>query len=301
MQTNRRTVQTLLTVLLIGVSFVVARADLSSSQARKALTRVAGAELKNGDVRVRSVSASGTNSGTASADIRTVFKFQANKDGKWHVDEFRIGQERWERVDLIANALGVSVQQGNCNAPDPPFKTKAAVDPSAKRARCMIGSLLGIDVPSDAIRIQEISTSPIPFASEPSALVIAWIRVDAQLLKDRKDWRVTELRTGNRNWVNVDTLVAAVNDEKSKQARADMATIAGALEKYRQERGSYVVSDKHSVAIDFLTPRYLGLVIRLDPWNQPYQYTGTRDHYSLRSLGPDRKADTVDDIPNQSR
>jgi hypothetical protein len=298
MRTSRRIALSLVSLSIIAGSSVAARADLSSSQARKALTRVAGAELKNGDVRVRSVSTTSKTSGTMSADVRTVFKFQANKDGKWHVDEFRIGQERWENVSLVSRALGLSVEQGNCNAPDPPFHAKAAVDPSAKRARCLIGSLLGIDVPSDAIRIQQISTSSIPFASEPSALVVAWIRVDAQLIKDRKDWRVVELRTGDRSWMNVDNLMTAVNEQKVRQARADMATIAGALEKYRRDRGSYVVSDKHGVAVDFLSPRYLGRVIRLDPWNQPYQYTSTGDHFTLRSLGPDHKADTADDILN---
>jgi len=50
------------------------------------------------------------------------------------------------------------------------------------------------------------------------------------------------------------------------------------------------------VLIDHLSPHYLERVIRLDPWNRPYQYQGERDHFSLRSNGPDGKSGTGDDV-----
>ena len=137
---------------------------------------------------------------------------------------------------------------------------------------------------------------PIPLASQPSATVVAWVKVDARLLNDKTGWRVSELRTGNRDWVKLEPLVAAVNEEKQKKARAELELIAKALEEFRKERGSYVVSDSQAVAIDHLSPRYLAQVIRVDPWHQPYKYQGERDHFTLRSTGPDGKADTADDI-----
>jgi hypothetical protein len=48
--------------------------------------------------------------------------------------------------------------------------------------------------------------------------------------------------------------------------------------------------------IDHLTPKYLIRVIRVDPWNRPYQYEGQPNDYVLRSLGPDGKPKTPDDI-----
>ena len=137
---------------------------------------------------------------------------------------------------------------------------------------------------------------PIPLASQPSATVVAWLRVDTRLRSDKSGWHVTELRTGNRDWVKLEPFLAALNQHKQKLAHSELELIAGALEKFRRDRGFYVVSDKQSVAIDFLSPRYLGRVIRVDPWNQPYKYLGERDHFTLRSTGPDRKADTPDDI-----
>ena len=288
-----------LSALVAGVAFTLlatsVKADLSASQARKALTKIPGFEVKSGDVRVKSVSGSSSEP-IVSAELKTIFKFETDKDGKWGVAEIRTGQDRWEKIDAIAAALKTSSARGNCNAPDPPLRNRMPVDPSVKRVRCLLAGLLGIELPSDAIRIQEVAPMPIPFATQPSATVIAWVRIEARLAKDKSGWRLSEVRTGNGNWVAFESLVAALNEEKSRQARSDLELIAGALEKFRQERGFYVVSDSEAVAIDHLSPRYLARVIRLDPWHQPYAYQGQADRFTIRSLGPDGKAETADDI-----
>ena len=281
---------------VLAITYAEARADLSSKQARNALRHTAGLELKSSSVRVKSISAGGASSANVTADIRTVFKFETDAKGQWYVAEVSIGQDRWESVDLIGRALGAQVANGDCTAPDPPAKGKLATDPSVKRARCLLASLLGVELPSDAVRIQEVDPLPLPLASQPSAVVIAWVRVEARLSSGKGGWQVTELRAGNHDWVNLESLVAAINLQKQEQARTELAFIAVALEKFRHDRGFYVVSDKESVAIDFLSPHYLARVIRVDPWHKPYQYLGERDHFTLRSSGPDGKVDTVDDI-----
>jgi hypothetical protein len=283
---------------VIVLTVADAHADLSASQARKVMTRIAGFELKSSAVRVKSVSAGSASTAEVSADIRTVFKFETDKDQHWRVAEIRTGQERWEDVDLIASAIGTHVIAGDCAAPDQ--RVRGADDPggpSVKRARCLLGSLLGIEIPSDGIRIQEVDPLPIP-ASQPSATVVAWVRVEARLTNEKSGWQVAELRTGNRDWVKLESLVAAITEQKQRVARAELDLIAKALEKFRKDRGFYVVSDKQSVAIDFLSPRYLARVIRVDPWHQPYKYLGDRDHFTLRSTGPDGKNNTADDLVN---
>lgn len=289
----------LLGALITGCAFCLfapaVQADLSPSQARKALTKIPGFELKSGAVRVKSVSGSSSEP-IVSAELRTVFKFETGKDGKWRVAEIRTGQDRWENIETVAMALKASPARGDCNAPDPPVRNRVPLDPSPKRARCLLGSLLGVELPSDAIRIQEVAPMPIPFASQPSATVIAWIRIEARLMADKGAWRLTDLRTGNSDWVAFEPLIATLNEEKRMRARSDLDSIARALETFRKERGFYVVSDSEAVVIDHLSPRYLARVIRLDPWHQPYKYQGERDHFVLRSTGPDGKADTPDDI-----
>jgi hypothetical protein len=301
---NARNLRTLLLFpalagCVIALTGTNARAELSAAQARKAITRIPGFELKSSAVRVKTVSAANATGAEVTADIRAVFRFETDQDGRWRVAEVRTGQDRWENIDLIGSALGAAAVSGDCITPDPRLRGNASANadgPGVRRARCLLGKLLGIETPADAVRIQEVEPLSIPLATQNSATVVAWITVNARLLNAKGGWQVAELRTGNRDWVKLESLTAAVNDEKQKQARAELDLIRSALEKFRKDRGFYIVSDKQSVAIDFLTPRYLARVIRVDPWHQPYKYLGERDHFVLRSAGPDGKADTPDDI-----
>ncbi len=284
-----------LCILVFPASTV--RADLSSKQARKLITRMAGFELTNGSVRVKAISMTSAAAAELSAEIRTVFRFEKDEQRGWRVAEIRTGPDRWEEIDLIANALKTQMVTNECTAPDPPLRGAAALDPSVKRARCLLGRLLAVDVPSDAVRIQEVAPLALPLASRPSAVVVAWVKVEARVVNDNKaGWKVSELHAGNGDWVKLGPLIAAVNDEKEKKTRIELESIAKALEQFRQDRGFYVVSDNQAVVIDHLNPRYLSQIIRVDPWHQPYKYQGERDHFTLRSAGPDGKDNTADDI-----
>jgi hypothetical protein len=300
-RTTRISLLFVLACSLAVTSTANAQKGLTASQARRVFTRVPGFEIKSSAVRVKSVTPDNPALLEITADIQLVFKFETDKAGQWRVAEIRSGQDRWEHIDLIARALKASIAADDCNAPDAPLQGKLAVDPSVRRARCLLGSLFGIEVPSDALRIQTIAPMPVPMATQPSATVVAWIRMDARLTQSGKGWQVAELRTGKREWVNLEPLFAALDLEKQNRARAELQMMAAALEKFRSERGFYVVGDKHATAIDYLSPRYLPRVIRIDPWQQPYLYLGQRDHFTLRSSGPDRKPDTPDDIAIQSK
>src|SRR5437660_5711955 len=169
--------------------------------------------------------------------------------------------------------------------------TRAAGDLTPKEARTLIAKMAGIALPSDAVRIKDISS----FGN--GVVVVAQVETAFKLVKgDNDKWRVAEIRTGERRWEDVDLLVKALNAEKSARARAELESIATALESYKRERGSYVESDKEGVLIDHLNPRYLARVIRVDPWHQPYVYEGTRERFTLRSSGPDGKPNTADDV-----
>jgi Type II secretion system (T2SS), protein G len=169
--------------------------------------------------------------------------------------------------------------------------TRAAGDLTPKEARRLIAHLAGIQLPSDAVRVKEVS------AMGNSATVVAQVETAFRFDKggDGK-WRVAEIRTGDRRWEDVDMLVKALNVEKTARARAEMESIATALELFRKERGAYLESKNEAALIDNLNPHYLTRVIRVDPWHQPYEYEGTRAGFVLRSTGPDEKANTADDI-----
>src|SRR6185369_11001884 len=161
------------------------------------------------------------------------------------------------------------------------LQTYAAGDLSAKEARRLIARMAGIDLPSDAVRVKEVS------AAGNSATVVAQVETAFRFEKgDDGKWRVAEIRTGDRRWESVDLLVKALNSEKTSRARAELESIATALDAYHREHGSYVEARTEAGLIDRLNPRYLARVISIDPWHQPYEYEGTRTSFTLRSSGP---------------
>jgi len=169
--------------------------------------------------------------------------------------------------------------------------TRAAGDLTPKEARRLIARMAGIQLPSDAVRIKDVSSLG------NSATVTAQVETAFRFDKggDGK-WRVAEIRTGDRRWENLDVLTKALNVEKTARARAELESIATALEAFRRERGSYIESKSQGALIDHLNPRFLKSIIRVDPWHQPYAYEGTRSSFVLRSAGPDEKQNTEDDV-----
>jgi hypothetical protein len=277
-----------LCVLLCGAA-LPAFADISQKDARRALQNMLGWSLPSDAVRIRSVRSSAEGA-EVSAEIQTVFRLRLFEE-HWQLREIRTAPDRWERLEIIARAAGAELPAHECDA-----GAQLATELTTKRARCLVASLFGVTLPSDDVRIREISPFGLSVGSESAALVDAFVRADFRLARDGKGWRVAEFKSGNRNWVNVARLAAAIDGVKRTAATDELSTIAKALGDFRRERGSFVVSDSESVLIDHLSPRYLPRVIRVDPWYRPYQYDGQPDHYSLRSLGPDGKRDTPDDV-----
>jgi Type II secretion system (T2SS), protein G len=167
----------------------------------------------------------------------------------------------------------------------------AAGDLSPKEARKLIARMAGIELPSDAVRVKDISVTG------NTGVVVAQVETAFRVVKDDKGkWRVAEIRTGDRRWEDLDTLMKALNVEKTARAHAELELVATALESFRRERGSYLESKSEAALIDSLNPRYLARIIRVDPWHNPYEYEGERANFVLRSNGPDGKPNTPDDV-----
>jgi len=281
--------------LLLTLGSIEARADISQKNARKVIQTMLGWSLPGDAVRIQSIRSNGAEGAEVSAEIQTVFRLRLN-EGHWELREIRTAPDRWEQLEVIARAAGTELPSGECDAPSEFARSKSETELTTKRARCLVASLFGIALPSDDVRIKDISPFGLSLASESPALVEAFVRADFRLARDAKVWRVTEFKSGNRDWVNVAGLATAIDQAKRTAATDELSTIAKALGDFRRERGSFVVSDSESVLIDHLSPRYLTRVIRVDPWHRPYKYEGQPDHYSLRSLGPDGKPNTPDDV-----
>lgn len=273
-----------------------ARADLKSSQARKAIQTMAGISLPSDSVRVQRIGSESAEGAEATAELQLVFR-ATQHDGRWSLTEVRTGKDQWERLDFIAQAAKIELAGDECDAPAEFARTSETTELTTKRARCLVAGLFGIALPSDDVRIRDVSPFGFSFgSSDATALIVALVQLEFRFVRDRGGWQVASVKTGNRDWIDVRGISASLDQLKRATATNELSLIAQALDNFRRERGFYVVSDKESVLIDHLSPRYLTPVIRLDPWSRPYQYDGTQTQYSLRSLGPDGKPNTGDDI-----
>ena len=288
--------------VVLTVAFVLAlltpiqaRADLSRNNARKLIQTMGGWSLPGSAVRIQAFRSNGAEAAEVSAEIQAVFRLRLY-EGRWELREIRTGPDRWERLDVIARAAGVELLRPECDAPAQFTNIKSPSQLTNKRARCLVAELLGVQLPSDEVRIREVSPFGLSLGAESSALVTALVQVDFRFERDARGWRVAEFKSGTRDWVGVAGIPAAMDQLKRTAAADELSTIAKALGDFRRERGYFVVSTSESVLIDHLSPKYLLRVIRVDPWHRPYHYEGHEDRYSLRSLGPDGKANTADDI-----
>lgn len=289
---NRMLWLSLLALCLCSTTF--AKGELSAKQARKLISSMPGLALKSGAVHLDSVRSIDASTAQATAEIATAFRFEKSDTTGWSVMEFRTGQDRWESLALVSQALSSGARTSSCDSRQL-LKSDTAL--SNRRARCLLAELLAIQTPSDAVRIRSISIMSLPLSSSTSALVDAVITADFQFSKVEKGaWRVSGIRTGAHNWIDPENLLERLGDQKAATARAELTTLAGALENFKKRRGSYVATKSEAVLIDVLSPHYLARVIRLDPWHRPYAYEGTRDYFTLRSLGRDGKENTEDDI-----
>jgi Type II secretion system (T2SS), protein G len=281
--------------LFIALVPSTARADLSAKQVRTLITKVAGMSLPSASVRTQKPVMLSATMAQAVADIDLVFRVTQSATGVWQLTEVRAGQDQWEDLGLIARAARAEIPRVDCD----PLESRtgpAEGSLTVKRARCLVAALFDITVPSDHVRIKSVSGLALPLASESTAVVVAVVRLKFGFLKDRNGWHVNAITHGDNEWSGIETIEAAVSAVKSARAQDEMKTIAMALDKFRRDRGTFVVSDKHPALIDHLSPHYLPRVIRLDPWHNSYEYIGERDRFTLRSAGPDRKLNTPDDV-----
>ena len=285
----------LLFISLLVLTPATVRADISAKDARKAIQTMLGASLPSSAVHVGAVSVGNEGTAQASAEVQAVFRVK-QVDGRWRLSEIRTGQDTWEQLDFVAQAVGAQLPSGGCDAASQFVRSASATELNVKRARCLVAELLGVTLPSDQVRVRDISSFELPFGSESSALIETLVQLEFRFARGARGWQVSELKSGSREWVRIDTLATALTEIKRRAAANELIAMADALTDFRRARGSFVVSDKQAVLIDNLSPQYLKRVIRLDPWHRPYQYEGTQDHFSLRCIGEDGKPRTGDDI-----
>ena len=123
------------------------------------------------------------------------------------------------------------------------------------------------------------------------------LKTAVKLIRKDRAWVIEEIRLGDRRWEKVETILAALDEERSLRTRSDLKLIDSAIGRYRSDRGELPPAGSYRELMDHLAPEYMQPTTELDGWFNPYVFRNlsARD-YDLRSAGPDGIARTSDDV-----
>jgi hypothetical protein len=163
---------------------------------------------------------------------------------------------------------------------------------SVKKARELIQNIAGAHLSKDQVQIKDVTSGAVG----GDVIVEARIETAFRLTRENGDWRIAEVRLGDRQWESFELIEEGIRREKVRRTTAMLKALADGLIAYQRDRGRFAETDKIAELLDYLSPRYIATPYRFDLWGKQFEYRGTATSYRLISAGPDRKSDTNDDL-----
>lgn len=146
----------------------------------------------------------------------------------------------------------------------------------------------------DAIEVRRIVSQ-----SENEAIAEATITLAFQFKRANAsaEWKVEAVRLGDRDWISLDELLAAINEGRRRATSQSMQELSTGIEKYRTMNGMLPNARDIVALTDILNPTYMTQLVREDGWGNPimYEVTGPST-FRLVSRGADGRMGTADDI-----
>lgn len=156
-----------------------------------------------------------------------------------------------------------------------------------------------IDLGAAALVPKAVEIRRIVSESNDRAIVEAGVTLAFEFARDGKkgDWEIVSVRLGDGQWIDVQTLVAAVNVERQRQTAGALEKLSRGIQEYRKQHGSVPNVENIVALTDILHPRFSPDLIRNDAWGHQieYQVLGGNS-FRLRSAGADGRPNTSDDI-----
>jgi hypothetical protein len=101
---------------------------------------------------------------------------------------------------------------------------------------------------------------------------------------------------GDRDWVGIDELVTAVNDNRRRSTLQSLQALTNGISAYQQKNGSLPGARDIVALTDILHPNYMPDLVRSDAWGRAILFEVTPNGFRLLSFGPDGVRGTPDDI-----
>jgi hypothetical protein len=154
--------------------------------------------------------------------------------------------------------------------------------------------MAGSSLVPDSIQIQRIVSQNDTSAIAEATVALAFQFRRASL---NAEWRIEAVRLGDRDWIRLDELLAAINEGRRRTSSQALQQLAEALDKYRSANGSLPSATDITSLTDTLYPSYIKVLVREDGWGNPILYERTSNStFRLVSAGPDGLLRTPDDI-----
>lgn len=163
---------------------------------------------------------------------------------------------------------------------------------SLSEARALLQRLAGADLKKNQVEIKSIKSG----ITGDNVIVEAQVETAFRFTRQGRDWKVAEIRFGDRYWESVELIEEALLREKARRTANLLEKVAASLHNYQRVQGRYVIAENFDHLLDEILPRYLNPIVRFDLWGTPINYRGTAEHYQLSSAGPDLQFGTADDL-----
>ncbi|MBI2150435.1 MAG: type II secretion system protein GspG [Acidobacteria bacterium] len=168
---------------------------------------------------------------------------------------------------------------------------------SNDEARKRIAAIGRSSLIPDAIQIQRIVSQ-----TETQAIAESTVALAFQFTRDNAnaEWKIAAVRLGDRDWIDMDELRAAIDEGRRRSTAASMQKLADGIANYRTRNGSLPGARDIITLTNVLHPAYMTDLVREDGWGQPIAYEVTGAAFRLVSNGADGRPGTPDDVVIQS-
>jgi hypothetical protein len=123
------------------------------------------------------------------------------------------------------------------------------------------------------------------------------ITTGVKMVKENGKWVIEEFRISDRRWEKTEHILALINEQRTTTTLEQINLMTEGIERYAKlNQRIPQISDSEALAA-ILFPRFQGQFTPTDAWANPFYYRPRGDRkYELRSLGPDGRFGTPDDL-----
>ena len=164
---------------------------------------------------------------------------------------------------------------------------------SHDEARKRIAEIGNSSLVPDSIQIQRIVSQTEKDAIAETSVALAF---EFKRDKTADPWRIAAVRMGDRDWVGVNEIIAAVNEIRRRTTLESFQKLATGISVFEQRTGASPKATDIVSLTNILHPTYMADLVRLDGWGRQIRYEVVESRFRLLSDGADGIRGTADDL-----